>query len=304
MINEERFKLAPNESPEYKTNHAGHYVIEAYGSGPAASYYKHVREYWAEDPLDDVDIALISYFTTGTMYHETADKFFGNMQWNKYNDRDTSKNIYQGPLYFIVPYLYDDTIGLDIIDKWWDSIQSIKIYKYDENGDKFECPVKKIYEYFDTIEDLIKYVKEQMEIIRPKEYDEYEGGIMVQPWEIDEAKEVLAKNGWSEQEIRYLKWYGNDRGFGACIKADQWIADYMDVKWNDNSTETKTVKGYIFDIMRYANTHCTELGWNGPAGYCGVYIYKTTEQTIFDDFDEDSIVRMDDGRIYILHEGD
>ena len=290
MINEERFKLAPNESPEYKTNHAGHYVIEAYGSGPAASYYKHVREYWAEDPLDDVDIALISYFTTGTMYHETADKFFGNMQWNKYNDRDTSKNIYQGPLYFIVPYLYDDTIGLDIIDKWWDSIQSIKIYKYDENGDKFECPVKKIYEYFDTIEDLIKYVKEQMEIIRPKEYDEYEGGIMVQPWEIDEAKEVLAKNGWSEQEIRYLKWYGNDRGFGACIKADQWIADYMDVKWNDNSTETKTVKGYIFDIMRYANTHCTELGWNGPAGYCGVYIYKTTEQTIFDDFDEDSIV--------------
>ena len=90
MINEERFKLAPNESPEYNTNHAGHYVIEAYGSGPAASYYKHVREYWAEDPLDDVDIALISYFTTGTIYHETADKFFGNMQWNKYNDRDTN----------------------------------------------------------------------------------------------------------------------------------------------------------------------------------------------------------------------
>ena len=299
MINEDRFKLVPNESPEYKTNHAGHYVIEAYGSGPAASYYKHVREYWTEDPLDDVDIALISYFTTGTMYHETADKFFGDMQWNKYNDRDTSKNIYQGPLYFIVPYLYDDTVGLDIIDKWWDSIQSIKIYKYDENGDKFECPVKKIYEYFDTIEDLIKYVKEQMLIIRPKEFDEYEGGIMVDPWEIDEAKEVLKQDGWDAQELRYLKWYGNDRGFGACIKAHQWMADVI-----DKCVENEKQKAYIFDALRYANTHCTELGWNGPSGYCGVYIYRTTEQTNFDDFDEDCIVRMDDGRVYILHEGD
>lgn len=299
MINEDRFKIVPNENPEYKTNHAGHYVIEAYGSGPAASYYKHVREYWAEEPLDDVDIALISYFTTGTMYHETADKFFGNMQWNKYNDRDTSKNIHQGPLYFIVPYLYDDTVGLDIIDKWWDSIQSIKIYKYDENGDKFECPVKKIYEYFDTIEDLIKYVKEQMLIIRPKEFDEYEGGIMVDPWEIDEAKEVLKQDGWDAQELRYLKWYGNDRGFGACIKVPQFIGDYIDKHIEDDK-----MKSYIFDGLRYANTHCKELGWNGPSGYCGVYIYRTTEQTNLEDFDEDCIVRMDDGRVYILHEGD
>jgi len=305
MIKEDRFKLVPNEKPEYKFNYAGHYVIESWGYGPCASQYRHEKIFYGADPLDDVDIALISYFTTGVMYHETSDKFFGDLQWNKYNDRTTNKDIYAGPLAFILPYLYDDDYGMGIIDKGWDYIRDIKIYKYDEIENKFECPIKKIYEYFDTIDSLIKYIKEQMPIIRPNiEEDE---GILVQPWEIDEAKEVLAKNGWSEQELRYLRWVGNCRGFGACIKAHQWIADYMAEKWNDDSQETKTVKGYIFDIMKYANTHCNELGWNGPSGYCGVYIYRVNENTdpeVFEYTDEDSIVRMDDGRVYILHEGD
>ena len=299
MINEERFKLVPNETPEHKIDHSGHYVVESYGYGPTGSWYKHIKEWWSEEPLDDVDIALISYFKTGTMFHKTADRFFGTMQWDKYNDRSTNKNIYHGPLAFILPYLYDKDFGLDIIDSGWDYIQSIKVFKYDGNGDKFECPIKPIYEYFDTIEDLIKYVKEQMLIIRPKEYYDYEGGIMVDPWEIDEAKEVLKQAGWSEQELKYLRWIGNDRGFGACIKAHQWMADII-----DKYIEDEEKKAYIFDALRYANEHCKELGWNGPEGYCGVYIYKTTEETNLEDFDEDSIVRMPDGRVYILHEGD
>ena len=299
MIKEERFKLVPNEKPEHKTNHANHYVIESYGNGPTACWYKHTKEWWQEDPLDDVDIALISYFKTGAMYRETADKFFGNMQWNKYNNRSTRDNIYDGPMAFILPYLYDDNYGIGIINRGWNSIQSIKIFKYDENENKYECPIKDINEYFDTIEDLIKYVKEQMLIIRPKEYEEDEGGIMVDPWEIDEAKEVLKQNGWNEQELRYLKWIGNGRGFGACIKSPQYLADYIDRHIDD-----ETIKDGIFDALRYANTHCSELGWNGPSGYCGVYIYRTTEETNLENFDEDCIVRMDDGRIYILHEGD
>jgi len=299
MIKEERFKLVPNEKPEHKTNHANHYVIESYGNGPTSCWYKHIKEWWQENPLDDVDIALISYFKTGAMYRETEAKFFGDMQWNKYNDRVTNKNIYQGPLSFILPYLYDDNYGMGIIDKGWDYIQSIHVFKYDENENKYECPIKDINEYFDTIEDLIKYVKEQMLIIRPKEYEEDEGGIMVDPWEIDEAKEVLKQNGWNDQELRYLRWIGNCRGFGSCIAAEQYLADYI-----DEHIENKEIKSRIFDALRYANEHCSELGFNGPSGYCGVYIYKATEETNLEDFDEDSIVRMDDGRVYILHEGD
>ena len=299
MIKEERFKLVPNEKPEYKTNHANHYVVESYGNGPTACSYKHIKEWWSADPLDDVDIALISYFKTGAMYHETESKFFGDMQWNKYNNRSTRDNIYDGPMAFILPYLYDDNCGMGIINRGWDTIQYIKVFKYDENENKYECPIKDINEYFDTIEDLIKYVKEQMLIIRPKECEEEEGGIMVDPWEIDEAKEVLKQAGWDEQELRYLRWIGNCRGFGACIKAEQWMADLI-----DEHIEDKKAKSYIFDALRYANKHCDSLGFNGPQGYCGVYIYKATEDTNLEDFDEDSIVRMDDGRVYILHEGD
>lgn len=299
MIKEERFKLVPNEKPEHKTNHANHYVVESYGNGPTACWYKHKKEWWSEDPLDDVDIALISYFKTGTMYHETADKFFGDMQWNKYNNRSTRDNIYDGPMAFILPYLYDDNCGMGIINRGWDTIQSIKVFKYDENENKYECPIKDINEYFDTIEDLIKYVKEQMLIIRPKEAEEEEGGIMVDPWEIDEAKEVLKQAGWDDQELRYLRWIGNCRGFGACIKAEQWMADLIDKNIKDENA-----KSYIFDALRYANKHCDSLGFNGPQGYCGVYIYKTTEDTDLENFEEESIVRMDDGRVYILHEGD
>lgn len=308
MIKEERFKLVKNEKPAWKQDYRNTWVIESYGSGPCGSWYKHEKVWYHEDPLDDVDIALISYFTTGAMYHETADKFYGDLQWNKYNERITNKDIYEGPLAFILPYLYDDDYGMGIIDRNWDYIQKITIYKYDENGDKWEYPVKRIYEYFNTIDDLIKYVKEQMLIIRPKR--EEDEGIMVDPWEIDEAREVLAKNGWNEQELRYLRWIGNDRGFGACIKAHQWLADYIDKIWVDDSDKTKKVKGYIFDIMRYANKHCNELGWNGPSGSCGTYIYRVTENTDpelieeLEESDPNNIVRMDDGRVYILHEGD
>ena len=147
MINEERFKLVPNEKPEYKNSYAGHYVIESWGYGPCASQYKHIKEFYGEDPLDDVDIAPISYFTTRAMYHETEDKFFGDLQWNKYNNRITNEDIYAGPLAFILPYLYDDDYGMGIIDRGWDYIQDIKIYKHDENEDKFVNSLKKINQW-------------------------------------------------------------------------------------------------------------------------------------------------------------
>jgi len=303
MINEERFKLVPNEKSEWQRDYTNKYSVEARGYGPCSSSYMHEKVFYTDDPFDDVDIAIISYFKTGTMYRETANKFFGDLQWNKYNDRSTNEHIYEGPLAFILPYLYDDDYGMGIIDRHWNKIQSIKVFKYDENGVKFECPIKDINHYFDNINDLVKYVKEQMLIIRPKE--EEKEGIMVDPWEIDEAKEVLQKAGWNDQELRYLRWIGNCRGFGACIEAPQWMADYL-----EKHIENEKIVSRICDVLRYANTHCTSLGFNGPSGLCGTYIYRVTENTDkellkdIEDSDPNMIVRMDDGRVYTLHEGD
>lgn len=303
MINEERFKIIPKEEPERQKDYKNKYTVEARGHGPCSSYYTHEKLFYSDDPFDDVDIAIISYFKTGAMYRETADKFFGDLQWNKYNDRCTNRHIYEGPLAFILPYLYDDDFGIGIIDRGWDEIQSIKVFKYDENGVKFECPIKDIDNYFDNINDLVKYVKEQMLIIRPKE--EEDEGIMVDPWEIDEAREVLKKAGWDDQELRYLRWIGNCRGFGACIKAPQWMAGYI-----EKYIEDKQAKEYFYDALIYANTHCNSLGFNGPSGLCGTYIYRVTENTDEDlikdieEMDPNMVVRMDDGRVYTLHEGD
>ena len=37
---------------------------------------------------------------------------------------------------------------------------------------------------------------------------------------------------------------------------------------------------------------------------CGTYIYRTTPDMNLEDYDEEDLVRMDDGRVYILREGD
>ena len=37
---------------------------------------------------------------------------------------------------------------------------------------------------------------------------------------------------------------------------------------------------------------------------CGTYISRATPDINVEDYDEDDLVRMDDGRVYILHEGD
>ena len=74
--------------------------------------------------------------------------------------------------------------------------------------------------------------------------------------------------------------------------------------------ENKEILSQIFDALRYANTHCNSLGFNGPSGLCGTYIYRVTENTDkellkdIEDSDPNMIVRMDDGRVYTLHEGD
>ena len=67
------------------------------------------------------------------------------------------------------------------------------------------------------------------------------------------------------------------------------------------------VLSVLLNALRTANQKCTDLGWNGPQGLCGTYIYKSSEKILEEngwEEDDSSIVRMPDGRIYTLHEGD
>ena len=78
-------------------------------------------------------------------------------------------------------------------------------------------------------------------------------------------------------------------------------------KFDENNPTDKMVLSHILRGLKTANQKCHSLGFNGPQGMCGTYIYRSSEEILTNldwDIDEDSIVRMPDGRIYTLHEGD
>ena len=285
-------------------------VLEIYGSGPVASWYKKTTKYTSWDSLDDVDIAILSYFATGYICRENATKFFPNRDWEgKIPSVDTKNKVNEGPLAFILPYLWDD---MEIVDEYWTSYDGIHIYVYDDNYIRHEYELPKIYDLFDTIDDLVAYIKEQMKIVRPSRLDDE--GIMVEPWEIDEAREVLAAAGWTEQELRYLRWVGHDRAFAAPIEIRQKWADVLAIIIKekidadpDNADTYKWVDKTVFDALREANKKCKDIGFNGPMGLCGTYIYRITpevEADVIEYSDPDEIVELPDGRKYKLHEGD
>ena len=286
-----KIKLERNLEPEKNYNKNG-YLIRCIGYGMASCEWLK-EKFWRH--LDTLDIVLLSYFGNRS-YHGSEEDL---AKWKtKYFYEDIDK----GPLAFILPYLYDDR-EVDVFDWGWQRIQSINVYWCDENGIQYEEKLPKIEDIFDNIDELVSYVKKEIKVLRPPYSDEE--GELVQPWEIDEAREVLEQAGWDEQELRYLKWYGCDRAFGACIKVHQKFVNYMCKKFDENDPTDKLVLDHILRGLKEANQKCRSLGFNGPQGMCGTYIYRSS-QDIINDFepDEDSIVRMSDGRIYILHEGD
>lgn len=292
-MKEELIKLTRSEKPEKNFN-KNRYLIKCIGYGMAANEWLKEKS-WSH--LDNLDIVLLSYFGDRS-YHGSEENL---AKWKvKYFCEDIDK----GPLTFILPYLYDDR-EMDVFDWGWQRIQSINIYWCDENGIQYEEKLPKIEDIFDNIDELVSYVKKEIQVLRPPYSDEE--GELIQPWEIEEAREVLKQAGWNEQELRYLKWYGRDRAFGACIEVHQKFVNYMCKKFDENNPTDNLVLNRILDGLKIANQKCCSLSWNGPQGMCGTYIYRSSEEILNNldgDIDEDSIVRMPDGRIYILHEGD
>lgn len=305
MLEKFKEKIKIKEKPEYQSNYKGTTLIESYGSGYKNGWHKHEQHWFSHhtECLDDVDIALISYLQTQYCLRENEEFLEGWGGVGEYNNKHLNENIHEGPLGFIMPYLYDEDYGMGIIDSGWDKIDSIDIYQFDEEGEKHKIEIPKIYELFSTLSELIDYIKQEMPKIRPSICEDYYG-VLLQPWEIDEAREVLKKAGWDDQELRYLRWIGNDRGFGACIEVRQRYVDIIDKHLDLSSDDVKIAWSRILKGLRIANKKCTDLWWNGPAGLCGTYIYRITPEVNLEDLEERDIITLDDGRKYVLHGGD
>ena len=286
-MKEELISLIRNNTPE--NGYKNCYLIKCIGYGMKSKEWIK-RKYISK--LNNLDIVLLSYFGDRNYHKED----------NNWGSEFFYENIDKGPLSFILPYLYDDN-ELDVFDRGWQRLQTVEVYWCDENGVMWKEQLPRITDIFDNINELVSYIKNEIKIISPPYEDEE--GVMVEPWEIDEAREVLEQAGWDEQELRYLEWYGCDRAFGACIEIPQKFADYMSAKFDKDNKKDQYVLDIILDALRIANQKCTSLGWNGPQGMCGTYIYRANEEIVNDlGIDESSVVRMPDGRIYILHEGD
>lgn len=156
---------------------------------------------------------------------------------------------------------------------------------------------------FNSNEEFEQYLKEEFDSMG--RYSDEEGELL-QPWELDEAREVLAQDGWSELELEHLRWVGNDRGFSAPLNSDAVFLGgaLNDIIKNHPDLHSKA-KRYIESIKNLINlAHDVEtsIGWNGPEGFCGVYIYRVPEGMEISEYSY--TVTMPDGRKYILHEGD
>ena len=290
-MNKELIKLEVSDIQKESWYKNG-YLICSRGDGVGSRICER-KKFWKE--LDEVDIVLLAYF---------ADRGYHGNEACRWKTEFFNENIWKGPLYFILPYMYDDR-ELDVFHYGWERIENLVVFWCDEEGKRFKVSLPKITDIFYDIDELVEYVKEEIKKIRPDISEEE--GVLVRPWEIDEAREVLKQAGWDEQELRYLRWVGNDRAFGACIEVSQKFADYMRKKFDQNSKKDKIVLNSILDALRIANQKCDRLYWNGPQGMCGTYIYRSSEKILQNlDWkpDEGSIVRMPDGRVYILREGD
>ena len=203
------------------------------------------------------------------------------------------KDINNSAIAKYLPYLYDSDY-FNIINRDWENIQIfVEVYREDGSYDLMEPPYFR--NLFDSTEEFEQYLKE--------EFDKFERivdeeGEMLQPWELDEAKEVLAQAGWSKVELDHLRWVGMCRGFSAPLNDDALTLEAIIKNKYPELYDKKSIR----DLIELAHNVETSIGFNGPDGYCGVYIYRVPKDMEVPKYSH--LVIMPDGRKYVLHEGD
>lgn len=271
-MNKDALKLEPYLKYVYKDKG---YKIKCYGSGRHTPWYCITREM---SEIDDLELVLMSCLNSS--YYKDLEKSPIKKYW---------------------AYLYDDDY-FGIIDRDWERF-SIQIYVYNEDGSYTVMTPPRFEKLFNSNEEFEQYLKEEFDSMR--RYSDEEGELL-QPWELDEAREVLAQDGWSELELEHLRWVGNCRGFSAPLNSEAvFLGGALDDIIKNHPDLHSKAKRYIESIKNLINlAHDVEtsIGWNGPEGFCGVYIYRVPEGMEISEYSY--TVTMPDGRRYILHEGD
>nr|DAX08919.1 MAG TPA: hypothetical protein [Bacteriophage sp.] len=271
-MNKEALKLEPYLKYTYKDKG---YKIRCHGRGEHTPWYCITREMFE---IDDLELVLMSCLNSS--YYKDLEKSPIKKYW---------------------AYLYDyDYFG--IIDRDWNRFD-VKIYVYNEDGSYTIMEPPRFEKLFDSSEEFEQYLKEEFD--KMERYSDEEGELL-QPWELDEAREVLAQDGWSELELEHLRWVGNDRGFAAPLNIEAEFLGLSIEEMIKNHpelyNEVKNYIKYVPNLIKLAHDVEESIGCNGPEGFCGVYIYRVPEGM---EVSEDSyLVTMPDGRRYILHEGD
>lgn len=188
------------------------------------------------------------------------------------------KDLEKSPIKKYWAYLYDDDY-FGIIDRDWNRFD-VKIYVYNEDGSYNIMVPPPFNKLFNSNEEFEQYLKEEFDSM--ERYSDEEG------------------------ELEHLRWVGNDRGFSAPLNSDAVFLGgaLNDIIKNHPDLHSKA-KRYIESIKNLINlAHDVEtsIGWNGPEGFCGVYIYRVPEGMEISEYSY--TVTMPDGRRYILHEGD
>lgn len=265
-MNKEALKLEPYLKYTYKDKG---YKIRCHGRGEHTPWYCITREM---TEIDDLELVLMSCLNSS--YYKDLDKSPIKKYW---------------------AYLYDDDY-FGIINRDWNTFH-VTINVYNEDGSYTIMEPPKFEKLFDSTEEFEQYLKEEFD--KFERYSDKEGELL-HPWELDEAREVLAQDGWSGLELERLRWVGQDRGFAAPLNHDAVMLGILLKKYPD-SYDNKA-KEYIQNLIKLAHDVETSIGWNGPEGFCGVYIYRVPEGMEISEYSY--TVTMPDGRRYILHEGD
>ena len=86
--------------------------------------------------------------------------------------------------------------------------------------------------------------------------------------------------------------------FNKLFNSNEEFEQYLKEEFDSMGRYIESIK----NLINLAHDVETSIGWNGPEGFCGVYIYRVPEGMEISEYSY--TVTMPDGRRYILHEGD